>query len=101
MAPVNASFAPLADTFVTGPAGHLAQLADFKQLADFNQNKVTPGLLGFVVFAAIAGACWLLMKSMNKQFKKIDFEETPQAPSDTDAGSSYAPSGRVNRHQGG
>ncbi|MBV9023659.1 MAG: hypothetical protein JO362_07660 [Streptomycetaceae bacterium] len=59
-----------------GHAGHLVPLADF------NQNKVTPGLLGFVVFAAIAGACWLLMKSMNKQFKKIDFEETPQAASD-------------------
>ena len=81
MAPVNASFAPLADHFLIGPAGRLVQLADF------NQNKVTPGLLGFVVFAGIAGACWLLMKSMSKQFKKIDFEETSQAPSDSDAGS--------------
>jgi hypothetical protein len=76
MAPVNASFAHLKDTFLIGSADHLTQLADF------NQNKVTPGLLGFVVFAAIAGACWLLMKSMNKQFKKIDFEEMPQASSD-------------------
>jgi hypothetical protein len=80
MASVNASFAPLADRFLIGPVGRLAQLADF------NQNKVTPGLLGFVVFAAIAGACWLLMKSMNKQFKKIDFEETSQAPSQAPSG---------------
>jgi uncharacterized membrane-anchored protein len=76
MAVVNASLAPLA-----AHAGHLAQLADF------DQNKVTPGLIGFIVFAAIGGASWLLMKSMNKQFKKIDFEESP---SGTDGGDTAA-----------
>lgn len=76
MALVNASLASLAVH-----AGHLTQLADF------DQNKVTPGLIGFVVFAAIGGASWLLMKSMNKQFKKIDFEESP---SGTDGGDTTA-----------
>ncbi len=47
------------------------------RLADVDENKVTPGLLGFVVFAAIGAAVWLLMKSMNKQFKKVNFEEAP------------------------
>ncbi|WP_372509464.1 hypothetical protein [Streptomyces humicola] len=61
---MNASFA-----FLAAHSSHVVQLADF------DENKVTPGLIGFVVFAAIGGACWLLMKSMNKQFKKIDFEE--------------------------
>ncbi|MFF4379247.1 hypothetical protein ACIQI7_26060 [Kitasatospora sp. NPDC092039] len=42
--------------------------------------KVTPGLLGFVVFAALGVATWFLAKSMNKQFKKVDFVEQPEAP---------------------
>ena len=38
-------------------------------------SSVTPGLLGFVVFAAMAVALVFLLKSMNKQFRKI----TPKA----------------------
>ncbi|MGW7008971.1 hypothetical protein ACWGCW_41010 [Streptomyces sp. NPDC054933] len=72
MAPVNASFTPA--------AAHLVQLADF------DQNKVTPGLIGFVVFAAIGAAVWFLMKSMNKQFQKIDFEEVPSSKSGGEEG---------------
>jgi hypothetical protein len=44
---------------------------------ELDKNKVTPGVLGFIVFALIGGAVWLLMKNMNKQFKKIDFDEGP------------------------
>ncbi|WP_435172741.1 hypothetical protein [Actinacidiphila sp. bgisy145] len=44
---------------------------------ELDKNKVTPGLLGFVVFAVIAVGLWALMKNMNKQMKKIDFEEQP------------------------
>lgn len=50
------------------------------QLADLDENKVTPGLLGFVVFALIGGATWFLMKSMNKQLKRIDFDPAGQTP---------------------
>ncbi|MFE2109553.1 hypothetical protein ACFXAF_27340 [Kitasatospora sp. NPDC059463] len=42
--------------------------------------KVTPGLLGFVVFAALGVATWFLAKSMNKQFKRVNFTEEPEAP---------------------
>ncbi|ARF78919.1 hypothetical protein ACIG0C_04705 [Kitasatospora aureofaciens] len=42
--------------------------------------KVTPGLLGFVVFAALGVATWFLAKSMNRQFKKVDFTEEPETP---------------------
>jgi hypothetical protein len=38
-------------------------------------DSVTPGLLGFVVFAVMAVALVFLLKSMNKQFRKI----TPKA----------------------
>lgn len=44
---------------------------------DLDQKKVTPGLLGFVVFAVMAVGLWALMKSMGKHMKKIDFEEQP------------------------
>ncbi|MGW1197899.1 hypothetical protein ACWD4B_18970 [Streptomyces sp. NPDC002536] len=47
--------------------------------ADLDQNKVTPGVLGFIVFALIGGAVWLLMKSMNKHMKRVDFAEDSEA----------------------
>ncbi|WNI17456.1 hypothetical protein [Actinacidiphila sp. ITFR-21] len=46
--------------------------------AELDEKKVTPGLLGFVVFAVIALGLWALMKNMGKQMKKIDFEEQPE-----------------------
>ncbi|MGQ4512048.1 hypothetical protein [Streptomyces sp. DW26H14] len=46
-------------------------------LAEVNQNKVTPGLLGFVVFAVLALGVWLLMKSMHRHMGRVDFVEKP------------------------
>ncbi|WP_156723309.1 hypothetical protein [Streptomyces apocyni] len=46
---------------------------------EFDKNKVTPGVLGFVVFAALAGGVWLLMKSMSRHMGRVSFEETPAA----------------------
>ncbi|MFV8129179.1 hypothetical protein [Streptomyces syringium] len=54
---------------------------------ELDKNKVTPGVLGFIVFALIGGAVWLLMKSMNKHMKKVDFEETPASPDQGGTGS--------------
>ncbi|GAA2628599.1 hypothetical protein [Streptomyces axinellae] len=42
---------------------------------DLDENKVTPGVLGFLVFAAIGIAVWMLMKSMNKHMNRVDFED--------------------------
>ncbi|MFE0582674.1 hypothetical protein [Streptomyces sp. NPDC058874] len=44
----------------------------------FDKNKVTPGILGFIVFAALALGVWALMKSMNRHMGRVDFEEAPE-----------------------
>lgn len=48
---------------------------------DLDENKVTPGVLGFLVFAVIGVAVWMLMKSMTKHMKRVDFEEDAGTPS--------------------
>jgi len=58
---------------------HLVPLAK-----EVDENKVTPGVLGFIVFAVMALAVWGLMKSMNRHMGKVDFKEDadadPKAP---------------------
>ncbi|MEV3861235.1 hypothetical protein AB0J38_43875 [Streptomyces sp. NPDC050095] len=54
---------------------HLVPLA----AQEVDENKVTPGVLGFIVFAVMALAVWGLMKSMNKHMRKVDFKEKPDA----------------------
>ncbi len=54
---------------------HLVPLA----AKEVDENKVTPGILGFIVFAVMAVAVWGLMKSMNKHMQKVDFKESPDA----------------------
>jgi hypothetical protein len=71
---------PVTSTFGTA-AAQLVPLA----VKDLDENKVTPGLLGFVIFACIGFALWWLMKNMAKQFKKIDFEETPEPETQVEA----------------
>jgi len=44
---------------------------------EVDEDKVTPGVLGFIVFAAMALAVWALMKSMSKHMNKVDFKESP------------------------
>ncbi|MDG9703113.1 hypothetical protein [Streptomyces sp. DH37] len=51
---------------------------------ELDETKVTPGILGFLVFAALGLAVWMLLKSMNRHIGKVDFEE----PSAGDAGRS-------------
>ncbi|MEU9732343.1 hypothetical protein [Streptomyces sp. NPDC048002] len=60
---------------------HLATLAK-----EVDEDKVTPGVLGFIVFAVMALAVWGLMKSMNKHMGRVAFTEAPdpkaEAPAD-------------------
>ncbi|GAA3869370.1 hypothetical protein GCM10023084_23180 [Streptomyces lacrimifluminis] len=53
--------------------------------AEVDEDKVTPGVLGFIVFAVMALAVWALMKSMNKQMGRIDFKEAPDPEKSPDA----------------
>ncbi|MGW9400393.1 hypothetical protein [Streptomyces sp. NPDC055642] len=53
---------------------HLVPLAK-----ELDEDKVTPGVLGFIVFAVMALAVWGLMKSMNRHMGRVDFEESQEA----------------------
>ena len=44
-------------------------------------TDVTPGVLGFVVVALLGFATFLLVRSMNRQLKKIDLPKDPPDPS--------------------
>ncbi|MFE5208636.1 hypothetical protein [Streptomyces sp. NPDC056600] len=52
---------------------------------EFDKDKVTPGVLGFIVFAVMALAVWGLMKSMNKHMERAKMvgREDEAAASDT------------------
>lgn len=52
-------------------------------------NDVEPGILGFLVVAAIGVALVFLLRSMNKQFRKI----APQPDAGPDAADGAAPDG--------
>ena len=52
-------------------------------------NDVTPGVLGFLVVAAIGVALVFLLRSMNKQFRKIAPKDDAAVPGE--AGSEPAP----------
>lgn len=85
----------------------MTHLVSFAKEVD--EDKVTPGVLGFIVFAAMALAVWALMKSMSRHMNRVDFtqvpdpkadqpEETPAEPARADA--EAEPSGRGTKKQG-
>jgi hypothetical protein len=52
-------------------------------------SDVAPGLLGFLVVAALGLAMVFLLRSMNKQFRKIG--PRPEDPEETEAAGASAP----------
>ncbi|KAF5995147.1 MULTISPECIES: hypothetical protein [Streptomyces] len=78
---------------------HLVPLAK-----EVDENKVTPGVLGFIVFAALALAVWGLMKSMNRHMGKVTFEEDPEKPEKgavaSGKGSGSGPGGKASPAKG-
>ncbi|MFE5486573.1 hypothetical protein [Streptomyces sp. NPDC056527] len=73
-------------------SAHLAltQLVPFAA-EELDKNKVTPGVLGFVVFAVMAVAVWMLMKSMNRHMGKVSFDEGADPKGATPTKSGTAP----------
>ena len=74
---------------------HLVPLAK-----EVDENKVTPGVLGFIVFAAMALAVWALMKSMNRHMGKVDFKEAPDPKADGEAVSEDTPAAERKARRG-
>ena len=54
-------------------------------------DNVSPGLLGFLVFAVMAVALVFLIKSMNKQFRKITPKAEETATANAAPGSKTVP----------
>jgi hypothetical protein len=72
MGPVSLSVLAVASLPALGPSP-LAVVRAVNLAVD--EDKVTPGALGFLVVVVLGIATWLLVRSMNKQMKKVDFEE--------------------------
>jgi hypothetical protein len=54
-------------------------------------NNVEPGLLGFLVVAALGLALYFLLRSMNKQFRKIGPKPEETEPEETEAEGASGP----------
>ncbi|GAA3848911.1 hypothetical protein [Streptomyces sedi] len=55
-------------------------MTDVTPLAkELTEYTVTPGVLGFVVFAVLGVGVWVLLKSMSSHLGRIDFEESAAA----------------------
>lgn len=68
----------------------MTHLVSFAKEVD--EDKVTPGVLGFIVFAAMALAVWALMKSMSRHMNRVDFPQAPDPESEQPEQSAAEPS---------
>jgi hypothetical protein len=78
------------------PLGVLAVAAASSSAASSSSlNDVEPGVLGFLIVAAMGVALVFLLRSMNKQFRKITPEPGPDPAGGNSDGASGAVSGGV------
>ncbi|MFD5496646.1 hypothetical protein ACFYY3_12140 [Streptomyces sp. NPDC001812] len=66
-------------------------------LAEVDKDKVTPGVLGFIVFAVMALAVWGLMKSMTRHMNRVDFDEPAARRTGSDDATEPASSGAAEK----
>jgi hypothetical protein len=55
----------------------LAAVQHVTTLLAVDDTKVTPGILGFVIFAALGIGTWWILKAMNRSLRRVDFVEQP------------------------
>ena len=60
-------------------------------LVAVDESKVTPGVLGFGVVALLGVATYLLIRSMNRQIRRIDLPEDETSPEDPASGARDRP----------
>jgi len=78
------------------PLGVLAVAAASSSAASSSSlNDVEPGVLGFLIVAAMGVALVFLLRSMNKQFRKITPEPGPDPAGGNSDGASGGASGAV------
>ena len=58
-----------------------------------SEQQVSPGVLGFVVVALLGLALFLLIRSMNKQMRKINFDDGSGDPAPHAETGEQAPAG--------
>ena len=58
----------------------------FSAVVAIDDTKVSPGVLGFVVVALLGLATYLLIRSMNRQIKRIDLPTDDHVDDDADDG---------------
>ncbi|MGV9317050.1 hypothetical protein ACWDR0_33480 [Streptomyces sp. NPDC003691] len=61
------------------PSANLAMMHAAEFAKELDKNKVTPGVLGFLVFAGLAVGVWFLMRSMTRHMDRVNFEDKPTA----------------------
>lgn len=76
----------------------MTQLATLAKEVD--EDKVTPGVLGFIIFAVMALAVWGLMKSMNRHMNRVDFKEAPDPKADAGDAQDSTASGTAKSQRG-
>ena len=75
----------------------LAAAALSSSAGNSTMNNVEPGLLGFLIVAGIAVALVFLLRSMNKQLRKIPPPEESQEAQETQADAADAEAERAKR----
>ncbi|MEU5977232.1 hypothetical protein [Streptomyces sp. NPDC047315] len=71
-------------------SANLAMMHATELAQELDKNKVTPGVLGFLIFAGLAVGVWFLMKSMNRHMNRISFDESSTVTSSAGGGTGAA-----------
>lgn len=63
-----------------------------------SEQQVSPGVLGFVVVALLGLALFFLLRSMNKQMRKINFDDGSGSGPESEAGPESEPKAEATKN---